>query len=329
MGEGTAALPRRRLGRTGLEVAAFGIGGFLGIVDRPGGGWAPREDVAVAGVRRAIELGVDYFDTSPLYARTESERLLGIALKSLAPAERARVRLATKAGTHHLRYRRFDADSIMWSVEQSLTRLFADRVDVLLVHDPATDADMDAVLGPGGAVAALERFKTDGTIGAIGIGVRTHRFLRRAIESDRFDAILTPYDYGPLRASAAPVIELAHWRDVGVINGSPYGAGLLVGLDPDEIARRRPVLSAGDLERSRALWRFARERQVDLGALAMQFSLRDPRVAVTLAGPRTPAEVEANVRHATAPLPPGIWADLGAFLASLPPAAPGGEDIPA
>ena len=60
-------------------------------------------------------------------------------------------------------------------------------------------------------------------IGAIGLGVRTHRFLRRAIESDRFDVILTPYDYTLLRALASPVIDLAAARDLGVVNGSPYG----------------------------------------------------------------------------------------------------------
>ena len=64
---------------------------------------------------------------------------------------------------------------------------------------------------------------------------------------------------------------------------------------------------------------------MDLGVLAMQFSLRDPRIALTLVGPRTAAEVESNVRHATTPLPAGIWEELTALLATLPRAAPGGE----
>ena len=64
---------------------------------------------------------------------------------------------------------------------------------------------------------------------------------------------------------------------------------------------------------------------MELGALAMQYSLRNERIAATLAGPRNVAEFEANLRHATPPLPPGIWGELDAFLATLGPAPPGGE----
>ncbi|MGH2370786.1 MAG: hypothetical protein ACRDI2_21625, partial [Chloroflexota bacterium] len=69
------------------------------------------------------------------------------------------------------------------------------------------------------------------------------------------------------------------------------------------------------------------ERGADLGAVAMQYSLRHPAIAVTLAGPRTAAEVEGNVRHATTPLPPSLWDELDTFLATLPPAGPGGEAV--
>ena len=189
--------------------------------------------------------------------------------------------------------------------------------------------DLDAAFAPGGALETLESLKSQRLIGAIGLGVRTHRFLRRAIESDRFDVILTPYDYTLLRTSASPVIELASSRGVGVVNGSPYAAGLIAGLiagiDPDEAARRRAPLSAADLDRARQLWRWSSERHLDLGSLAMQYSLRNPSIAATLAGPRTAAEVEANVRHATTPIPDATWTELDDFLRALGPAAPGGE----
>ena len=61
------------------------------------------------------------------------------------------------------------------------------------------------------------------------------------------------------------------------------------------------------------------------GALAVQFSLRDHRVAVTLTGPRDAAEVETSIRHAQMPLPPGIWEELDLFLKTLGPWTPGGE----
>ena len=316
----------RRLGRAGFEVSVLGVGGWLGRLEEPHFTRADREGAAVEAVRRAVELGVTYFDTSPAYGPNgEAERHLGLGLNALSRAERARLRISTKTGTHPERRNRYDADSTRWTVDRSLATLFAERIDLLLIHDPRDGADMDAALAPGGALEALEALKAQRVIGAIGLGVRTHRFLRRAIESDRFDAILTPYDYTLLRTSAAPVIELAAARGVGVINGSPYAAGLLAGLDPDEAARRRTPLSEADLERARRLWRWCRERELDLGALAMQYSLRNPSIAATLAGPRTAAEVEANVLHATSSLPASVWPELETFLTTLPPPAPGGE----
>jgi D-threo-aldose 1-dehydrogenase len=320
-----AGLPRRRLGRTGLEVSALGVGGWLGRLDDPAAGAAAQEAAAIQAVRRAVELGVTYFDTSPAYGAGAAERHLGLGLRELAPAVRATLRLATKTGTHPDRLHQYDADATRWTVDHSLGLLFTDHIDVLLVHDPRSDDDMDQVMQPGGALEALEALKAQGVVGAIGLGVRTHRFLRRAVGSDRFDVILTPYDYTPLRASAAGLIDAAAARDVGVINGSPYAAGLLAGADPDVAASRRSPLAPGDLERARVLWRWCRERNLDLGALAMQFSVRNPHLAVTLAGPRTAAEVEGNVRHALAPLPESTWQELERLLAGLPPAAPGGE----
>jgi len=144
--------------------------------------------------------------------------------------------------------------------------------------------------------------KAQGVVEAISLGSRPHRFLRRAIESGRFDLVMTVYDYNPLRASAGPILDLAAAHGVGLFNASPYNAGLLAGIDPDISATRRAPELPGDLERARALWQWSQARRVDLGALAVQFSLRDERVAVTLTGPRDAAEVEDNVRHAMLPL---------------------------
>ena len=316
----------RRLGRAGFEVSVLGIGGWLGRLEEPHFTRADRERAAIDAVRRAVELGVTYFDTSPAYGPDcEAERHLGLGLKALSAAERGRLRISTKTGTHPERRHRYDADSTRWTVDRSLATLFSDHLDLILIHDPRDETDMDAALAPGGALETLEALKEEGVIGAIGLGVRTHRFLRRAIESDRFDVILTPYDYTLLRTSARPVIELAAARNDGVINGSPYAAGLLAGIDPDEAARRRTPLSPEDLDRARRLWRWCRDRELDLGALAMQYGLRHPDIAATLAGPRTAEEVEANVRHATSAIPESVWPDLDAFLTTLGPPSPGGE----
>lgn len=330
------ALPRKRLGRSGYQVSVVSVGGWLGMLYDPAksgtGIWggvtedrAARDAAAIAAVRRAIILGINYFDTAPMYGGGEAERLLGVGLQALSPVDRHGIFISSKVGAHPERPRGYDTDTIRWSFDRSLQKLHTQHLDIVFIHDPESDAHMDQMLGRGGAVEALELLKTQGLVGAIGLGVRTHRFLRRAIESGRFDVILPSYDYTPIRNSAASVIELAGKHDVGVVSGSPYMAGLLAGIDPDLASAKRTADSTADLQRARALWRWAQERGVDLGAVAMQYELRNEHIATVLAGPRDVAEIETNIRHATTALPVAIWDELAAFLSELGPQPPGGE----
>ncbi len=331
-----AVLPRKRLGRSGYHVSVVSVGGWLGMLYDPTNSGsliragvtedrAARDAAAIAAVRHAISLGINYFDTAPMYGGGEAERLLGVGLQALSPAERQGIFISSKVGAHPERPKGYDADTIRWSLDRSLQKLHSDHLDVVFIHDPESDAHMDQMLGRGGAVEALEELKAQGAVGAIGLGVRIHRFLRRAVESGRFDVILPSYDHTPIRNSAAPVIELAGKHDVGVVSGSPYLAGLLAGIDPDLAAAKRPADITADLERARALWRWAQEHEVDLGAVAMQYSLRNQHITTVLAGPRDEAEINANVRHATIPVPARIWDDLEAFLGTLGPQPPGGD----
>jgi aryl-alcohol dehydrogenase-like predicted oxidoreductase len=316
-------IERGKLGRTDISLTTLGVGGYLGLLEDPRAGDGDCEAAAVAAVRLAVDLGVGYFDTSPGYGK--AERHLGLGLRELSAVERAELTVSTKVGTHPERRQQYDADSVRWSLDRSLELLYCDGVDIIFVHDPTSDDHMDQILASGGAVDALEELKRQEVIRAIGLGVRNHRFLRRAIDSRRFDAILPSYDYHPLRTTALPVMELAASRGLGVVNGSPYNAGLLAGIDLDVAAKRRPPRDA-DLARARRLWEFCRERSIDLGVLAVQFSRRCAAVHTTLVGPRTASEVEDNIRHATTGLPPDTWEDLDTFVADLqPPAAPGGE----
>jgi aryl-alcohol dehydrogenase-like predicted oxidoreductase len=323
----TDALPRRRLGRLGHSVAALGLGGaWLGVI--PGASPETQDEAAVEAVHRALALGMDYLDTSPLYG--ESERRVGLALSQRHPEGgrwRDRVRLVTKAGTHPSRRGDYSADAIRWSVENSLRLLRTDYLDAVLVHDPT---DMAPVLAPGGAAEALVRLKEEGVIGGIGIGVAGHSLLRAAVEDGRFDIIQTTYDYSLVRATALEsLVPLAYDRDLAVVNASPFHGGLLAAgseAELDAMEHRRGWKSdPRDLERARLLHRWAAEEGVDLAALAVQFSLREARFAVTLVGPRTTDEVDSSIGAALAPIPEAPWARLAAFVSTLPDPSPGGE----
>jgi aryl-alcohol dehydrogenase-like predicted oxidoreductase len=303
------ALPRRRLGRTGLTVTALGLGG-VGI----GGLYGPVDERdAIETVHEAIALGISHIDTSPLYM--DSERRLGIALEG---GLREKITLSTKTGTHPDRRGDFSWDGTMWSVENSLRLLKTSYLDIVLVHDP--DA-MEPVLAPRGALEALESLKDQGVIGAIGLGQRRHDFHRQAIETGRFDVILTYNDYHPIRTTAADrLLPLAAQHDVGVLNGSPLAHGLLNGEDPDTLNERILVRASGRaLDAARRFYRWCQEREptgrppVPMVAVVLQFCLRQPLLHCTLTGAKNPTELRQNLEWATMALPEGLWEELAAL----------------
>ena len=108
---------------------------------------------------------------------------------------------------------------------------------------------------------------------------------------------------------------------MGVINGSPLAMGLLSGVDPDHYLETSPEwVRLGlqpDLPAARQVWHWARERHLDLQALALQWSMREARIGCTLVGAKTAAEVRHNIEAATMPLPDGIWEQLEALRTTL------------
>jgi aryl-alcohol dehydrogenase-like predicted oxidoreductase len=282
-----------------MEVTEIGCGGVaIGSFHAD----QPSDDAtARAAVRRALEVGINYLDTSPLYK--ESERRMGEALRALGGRPPG-LFISTKTGTHPSRPYDYSSEATRWSVENSLRLLGVEQVDLVLVHDPRS---MEPVMAPGGALDTLERLRDEGKLRAIGLGCRPHEFHREAIRSGRFDAILTFADYNLVRQTAATLIDEAHAAGVGVLMAQVVLAGQLAGPDPLENphTRERPDAAA-----AHEWWAWARERGVPIQAVAVQWVLRNPKIGCVLIGPRTAEEVEENVRMATVPLPAGIWDEV-------------------
>jgi aryl-alcohol dehydrogenase-like predicted oxidoreductase len=293
----STGIPTRRLGRTHMVVTELSLGGVA-----IGGLYGPvAEDEAAGAVRRALELGITYVDTSPLYK--ESEARLGRVFAAMG-GKPAGVFLSTKMGTHPARRGDYSADGARWSVENSLRLLNVESVDCLLIHDPRSDAELEQALGPGGAVEELERMKGEGKVRAVGLGVREHRYHRRAIQSGKIDVLLTYADYNLVNQTAAPLMAEARAAGVGVVLAQVILAGLLAGPNParDERLRARPEFDAAS-----DWWAWARERGVPLQALALQFGLRNADVGCVLIGAKTAREVEQNVAALTQPIDATVW----------------------
>jgi D-threo-aldose 1-dehydrogenase len=292
-------LSRRQLGRAGFEVTTLTLGG-AGL----GGLYGPvPEQAAVETVIRAIELGVNYIEGAPFYL--ECERRYGKALSALGGRPKG-LRICTKVGMHPARFGDYSGEAARWSVEESFRILGVDAVDLVQVH--ATESiDMAAVLAPDGAVAALERLREEGKVGAIGFAIRGAAYHRQAIASGRFDTLLIHDDFSLIRRSDDSVIAEATAAGMGVMAGRALMTGLLAGPDPLENPR---LASHPDAQAAHEWWRWAREREVPLQAVAIQFVMRQPGISTVVIGASSPKEIEENVFAATFPLPEGIWNEV-------------------
>ena len=147
-----AEIPKRPLGRTGLEVSALGIGGYhLGSVDS--------ESEAAQIVNEALDAGVNFFDSAWEYHQGLSEERLGRALKG----KRDRAIVMTKVCTHGR-----DKNVAMRQLEESLTRLQTDHVDVWQIHEVIYENDPDLIFAPNGAAEALLKAKQQGKVRFLG-----------------------------------------------------------------------------------------------------------------------------------------------------------------
>jgi aryl-alcohol dehydrogenase-like predicted oxidoreductase len=172
--KGSPPMPERALGSTGHKVRLFSLGG-QSTLEEPG-----RDDDAVAIINRAIDLGVNYIDTSRVYGRGVSETYIGRVMKT----RRKEVFLATKT-----RDRSYDGS--MRSLEESLKALQTDRLDLWQVHNVRTQEDLDAMFADDGVVKALEKARDEKTVRFVGItGHRDPLVLNKAIEQFPFDSIL-------------------------------------------------------------------------------------------------------------------------------------------
>lgn len=301
-----ADLKKRRLGRRGmggaevteLALGTVGIGSFYGDIS---------DEEALAALRRAVELGINYVDTSPLYK--EAERRIGLWLGEDGRPDG--LILSTKLGTHPARRGDYSAEGARWSVQNSLEVTRAGYFDCVLIHDPRSMAELEQALGPGGAVEELGRMKDEGLVRSGGLGVREHEYHRRAIESGKVDVLLTYADYTLVRQTAAPLIEQAGKAGVGVILAQLVHAGQLAGPDPtqDPRLKDRPELQA-----AYDWWQWAREREVSLPALAIQYGLRNPNVGCALVGAKAAREVEENVGYVGERIPEEIWREVEARI---------------
>ncbi len=222
-GPAKSAIPQRPLGKTGRQVSIYGLGGLF-TVSMP-----DRHDEAVQIVNRAIDLGVNYIDTSAWYGTGASELNIGTVMKK----RRNEVFLASKS--HDYTY-----DGTMALFDQTLKRLQTDHLDLYQHHMLGRFAKLEQLQQKRSARQAFERLRDQGAIRYVGVTGHSSRVLADALED-------YPYDCALITLNAAGAVmddpeeldrffRIAKAKEVGVIAMKVIGRGALI--KPGQDVRR-------------------------------------------------------------------------------------------
>lgn len=304
-------IEQRPLGRTGLRVGAIGLGAWQ---LAPSADWPEGPDAAEAVriVDTALDAGVTLIDTAPGYARGESERTIGRALRG---RPRDGLVVCTKFGHTPEGTTDWRPEAIRPSVEASARRMGLDRIDVVLLHNPPADI----LAGRGGHDEALEDLRRAGRIRAYGASVDT------AAEVDVLLSRTGP-EVLEVRLSALyqepwEAVGRARERGLGVIVKVPLESGWLAGrYGPDSVfAGVRKRWSRDEVaERARlvAELRDLLPPGTPLPEGALRFLLGYDAVSTVIPGTRSVAHLEASLRAACARLPATVQAAIRAWYAA-------------
>jgi aryl-alcohol dehydrogenase-like predicted oxidoreductase len=300
-------MERRRLGRTNLEISllGFGAGAVGGLMTK---GAMVDQERAIA---RAVELGINYIDTAPLYGNGESERNLGRVLKALKPDVVTGTKVRLKAAD-----RSRIGDFVAQSMDESLKRLDRDHVDLFQLHNPLVARDADDQLAIDMALAevvpAMQRLQKAGKTRFIGLsGVGETPALLQAIEAGVFDTMQVVYNVlnpsaGGSMPNGAPgqnygrLLDRTRAMDMGTIIIRALAGGALAGTTerhPLAMQAVDPIGSAPsfveDVARAKALEPLVKQGVASsMTELALRFVIAHPAVTTMLVGYSTLDQLE-------------------------------------
>jgi aryl-alcohol dehydrogenase-like predicted oxidoreductase len=293
----------RQLGKTDLHLSVIGLGAWA----MGGGGWKfgwgeQDDDESIRTMQRAVELGVNWIDTAPVYGTGHSEEVLGRALKGMAK----RPIVATKCGRRwdetRTPFGRIKRESVLQEVDDSLRRLDVECIDLYQMHWPQPDEDIEE-----GFAAMADAVKA-GKVRHIGVCNYSVAQLKRVLPIHPVASLQPPYSM-LVRGVEAELLSFCAENGIGVVCYSPMQKGILT----DKFTREWVASLAKDDHRSSADVRFqepelsknlalveglkpiARAAGRSVAQLAIAWTLRRSEVTSAIVGARRPSQIEETV----------------------------------
>jgi L-galactose dehydrogenase len=293
----------RALGKTKLKLSVLGFGGAV-----LGGKFGPVDSAQnAATVRAALAGGINFFDVAPFYGQTVAETELGNAL---AGVPRDKYVLATKVGRYGDDDFDFSTGRVTASIDESLTRLKTDYLDIIQCHD-IEFGDLDQVLNE--TVPALHKLKKTGKVRFVGITGYPLKVFWYVTQRIDVDAILSYGHYSLNDTTLTESLGYLREKKIGILNAAPFSMGLLT---DGPVPAWHPAPEA-----LRAACRGAaaqcRKRGYALSDLALKFSVDRSEISSTLVGMCSPAEVERNLAAIEKSPPPGLLVEVEKILAPV------------
>jgi L-galactose dehydrogenase len=290
----------RTLGHTGLKLPILSFGASsLGQEFR-----AVDINEALRAVRVALDLGMNFIDTSPFYGRGMSEVLLGVALRGVP---RDSYLLGSKLGRYDRAHFDFSARRAVESVDVSLHRLGVEYLDIMLCHD-IEFVDMGQIVEE--TLPALRKIQQQGKVRWIGISGYPMNIFRYVLDRAPLEVILSYNHYTLQNTMLADLVPYLKEKEVGIMNAAPFSARLLTNAPLPAWHKATP--------RVRAVCRQAAEhcqkKGVDIAQLALQFSLQHPDLATCITGSADAGRVAQWVEWAGKPLDRELLREVQAIL---------------
>ena len=250
----------------------------------------------------------NFIDTSRNYGMGRSEKLIGNVFKSLGGKPNDII-LATKidrdTATNIL-----DRDATLKSFEQSIKALATEKIDILHLHDPEHCKDLNDITCKGGALDTLFQLKEEGSVTLVGLAMGKVEMMYDLIQKWPFDVMINHNRFTLLNRQADKLFNLAKKKGIKIFNAAPFCGGILAKGTKETNRLVYQEVSEKKLKPVFDLEKICLKYNIPLGAAALQFSMKDPRISSTIVGITKKSRIDQIVEWSNFEISEDAWTEI-------------------